>query len=373
MEHVPSLGFTSLNFVADMVIIDEPIMMQAGEYAIYRGPSTEVEGIVNAVMSTGSILPIKPPNKPSSLNATWTSEFDGPMLKCNDVSDAHRRKIERNILSATQQGRQEAIDGIPSPPCTAYGFLAWTSTLPFAKSNDTGYALTPTSFLDAPGYTSAVFYIAAMPAMLSIGETTLWGPFLEQCYTNDTSGFVQSTMLACELRKSRYRSVFRYRDGEQLIFTSASPIDDGPMGTIGSVPIRASGYGPSAPLTIYDGANVVVTEKELLTALSYQSIMTAFTMMITGSVYAGAGDLEVMFNTSVASTALLHTSELNFLSNQPADYYIDLEGSIKGWANTYSPGLVNSARATPLRPLGETIEELFQNVTISMMSSNMLQ
>ena len=361
MEHIPTLGFSSLHFVEDMYIMSSPLMAEAPTTADYREPSREVQSIVNAAVATGPILPIKPP----SLNATWSTEFDGPIVKCKNVTNSHRREIEDNVKLAMRQGTEY---------CTTYGFLAWTSTVPFAKSGNASYALQPASFI---GDTArlAILYLAAMPAMLSATEQTGYAE-LDACAPGAVGMFAESTMLQCELRQARYLSNFHYRDGEQSILTSAISIDDSPLRTVTSVYTRCFDY-PDCYLANFSNGGSALSPEALLTTLSYQSIMEAYNTRLTGSVYGNADTAQEVFNTGILSTTLQRTLELQFLSMPPPSVALSNEGSLKHYLSSETSGhlcgVVNTVPTAAPGVLVDTIEELFQNVTMSMMSSDILQ
>lgn len=87
-ETVPNVGFVSLNYVDSMTPAN--FQPQDGqnlpvEY-YYQGPSKAVEQVVQAVAAEGSRLTVVPP----APNATWTLDFPGPALQCQNVSDSSR-------------------------------------------------------------------------------------------------------------------------------------------------------------------------------------------------------------------------------------------------------------------------------------------
>ena len=113
-----------------------------------------------------------------------------------------------------------------------------------------------------------------------------------------------------------------------------------------------------------------------LHALSYQSILASFNMMITGSITMPASvdtdfnslqqtiDTQSLIKTSILKTPLQDTEELAFLQ-----YLLDSPNSsvIANVPKGYE-GLVSSPTASVPRSLAATLEEAFQNLTLSLIA-----
>ena len=116
-EHVPNVGFTSLNYVNAMPHIASEEASQENNAYQYDGPSSEVQKIVNEAATIGEVLPIHSP----WLNASWSLDFAGPGLECNDVPEAVRLTAERKLMS-------QSVLNPNGSQCTTYGYLAWAGS-----------------------------------------------------------------------------------------------------------------------------------------------------------------------------------------------------------------------------------------------------
>lgn len=107
MLQVPQFDFASLNYVA-------PLYTDASINGTFlwdwNGPSQSVQHIALAVMGLGQILPVSSP----ASNATWTLDFWGPALDCNDVAKKNRDRTWINIWNS--------YNGSNTGP---YAFLSW--------------------------------------------------------------------------------------------------------------------------------------------------------------------------------------------------------------------------------------------------------
>lgn len=103
---VPNVDFTSLNFPT------MPGVIGATPMYIYSGPQIAVQKVVIATMAEGLILSIASP----ASNSSWTLDFPGPAIRCDNVGAPLRKEVIQNI-------EDEAC----SRNCwDSYGYLAWT-------------------------------------------------------------------------------------------------------------------------------------------------------------------------------------------------------------------------------------------------------
>ena len=99
MLEVPQHDFTTLNFVSPMASTDgvdgmsHDLTTELSLWA-WSGPSQPLQNIAVAAMALGQILPITA----LAPNASWTLNFWGPLLRCNDVV-----AIERAQFGVTAQ------------------------------------------------------------------------------------------------------------------------------------------------------------------------------------------------------------------------------------------------------------------------------
>lgn len=99
---VPQFDFTSLNFVFS------PQYFGAIDYS-WNGPSQPVQHIALAVMGQGDILQISSPG----VNTSWSLNFWGPALHCNDVVGVKRDSIFTNMWNSLYGGD------------ASYSYLSW--------------------------------------------------------------------------------------------------------------------------------------------------------------------------------------------------------------------------------------------------------
>lgn len=353
LQTVPSLAFDSLQFVDDM-----PSMPDGNEDSLrfaYTLPSQEVIEVVKAVAATGAILPITPP----SSNASWTIDFDGPTLKCSNISEPLRSTIQSNIMSA-----MNATSG--SSQCVAYGYVSWLENLPFKPSNGSRYIFNQRIFQGSS--MPAILYLAAFPEAMKVKSH---GTPPAACLQPTGSLFepeAGAVMLQCELASSKYHAAFQFENGLPTINVSSDPQDDAPMQTVSSVNCTTLGSN--------DGSCDL--NSATMRTLSYQAIMDAFTYLITGYVVASGDESIALIQSQVISTPLAGTKELQFIG-QPLLEQGDtalakpLQDNILNWAKTRDEGLVKTRSNVHALSLPETIRQLFQNATISMMSQTQLR
>lgn len=187
------------------------------------------------------------------------------------------------------------------------------------------------------------------------------------------------TMLRCQLFNSTYNVSFDYVEGSQNISISVPRADsDRAMPGISEV----LGIEPVHPeiqrcLLLSFSTDVIPDhcslDPEVLRVLSYQAIMDAFTTNLKGRIFLQAGELEQ--NTNILNTALLNTPELSFLKVNPSKLTLStqLQTILRSYNSTEVQGLENNYDYTSQQSLQEAIEDLFQKVTISLMSSSALQ
>ena len=324
----------------------------------YTIPSREVIEVVKAVAATGSILPIAPPNP----NATWSLEFSGPALECSNISDTLSAEIRANIASSAGVGEA----------CTAYGYLAWLEGVPFVngsssgEASDSGYVFNSRIFQGTS--MPAALFLVASPNAMAVDEHNAPPAACEEGPETYYEAEAGAIMLRCDMRASTYRTSFNYTNGLQEVIVSTELLDDLPIETVSSVNCTTSG----------DGNGSCELSPELLHTLSYQAIMDAVTYLITGFISAEQNDTTPLISTQVISTALISTPELDFLA-QPilkqdsSSGARTLQQNILTWQDTKDEGLVRTTLRDPSRSLAETIEQLFQNATVSMMSQEHLQ
>jgi len=351
MIYVPNLDFRSLSFSA----IIAGVGLSSGETLYtYNGPSSAVKSIAGAVAFQAAVLPISAPLR--SPNATWTVVFTGPSLRCGMVDADTKSAIEANIANHT----------FTDTTCyTPPAYLSWfgpDGSLPFPNE------LSVTS--DAP-----VTYIALAPSLLRPSAEAPWNPAacaLVSQLTNGSdsvnwtsplvpTGVDDTTILQCTLVEAQYVANLEYVNGAQSIAVQTTATEQ---------PLKITrGFQSNNPI-----------DNVYLQQLSYQSVLYAFNTWILGSIRSGLSQqTPLLVNSSIMSTVLRQAREMAYLTPQQTDetmasvYHTNLQQFLGSTNDPTYRGLMPADPQTTDQSLAAMLEELFQNITISLMSSVELQ
>ena len=418
MLQVPQFDFTTFNFVSPLQSTGDP--GPDGGYA-WTGPSQPLQHIALAVMGLGQILPIAAP----APNASWTLDFWGPALQCNDVDATKQDAIWTNIWNS--------YNGSSTGP---YAFLSW---VPWSEANSWTYYLNMTASgidRDLPFFFNVTYqsqscigpsqaslstdgpsslFIAVLPETQNLEISTLSasgteteynGSVWENCpfiVTQNLSEpahgcapgkdaftpelvYQDSTLLRCDLVNTSYSVEFSYLSGAMEIqiqpnMTGNSPIVNGSNNFIGP------GLPPSANTSERANCSPFITDPlgnnngttcafdaDAVRLLSYQGIMAAFNQIVLGAIQ-NQGD-SVGVNTTIMKTILAETNELAFIRDwdpTSSSMYSDLQSMITNSAGWAYPGLANSKLPDTRGDLKSTLEQLFQNFTISLLAEPYFQ
>lgn len=395
MLQVPQLDFSTFKFAAGLEYASSMGAASATSDWEWTGPSQPVQHIALAAMGFGQILPIAPP----ASNASWTLNFWGPALQCSDVALPERDKIWTSIwnsYNATTNGSHIFLSWVP-----------WSSTDIRAMNLD--YSVDPNlpfisdigpspSDLSTDGEPASLF-LAVLPEMrnvlVSINENrTLFQYGTEYCGfqtiqnitdsidCNDSTFtvatvFQNSTLLQCDLVNTSYSVEFSYSSGAQDVQVLADL-------TGNSLIVNASAYftGPTpnfqnciefqTDVTAYspvnNGTMPCVFDINAVRLLSYQGIMAAFNNLVIGSVQNLGSSATTA--TKVMGTILGNTEELAFIrdwvpNNSP---YANFQTTFLSEAEWAFLGLTNTNLPNSQGDLRSTLEQLFQNYTISLLA-----
>jgi hypothetical protein len=190
-------------------------------------------------------------------------------------------------------------------------------------------------------------------------------------------------MLRCDLYNSTYQADFDFVNGNQQVQVTVSDLENTPIPTLPQVEglhSESSTHQRCDILNINEVGPVGCTfDPSLLRIFSYQAVMDAFTQLLVGKVSMTQNSnygFTFDSNTSVAATILTESPELAFFGN-PASltsiswpYLQDVQTS---WNNSLYLGLSNTPATQAKLPLQDALEVMFQNITISLMSSPNLQ
>ncbi|KAK5635286.1 hypothetical protein RRF57_010998 [Xylaria bambusicola] len=169
---------------------------------------------------------------------------------------------------------------------------------------------------------------------------------------SEAPALIDLEVAQCSLYNATYTVDFNFADGAQNIrpvVSSAYNDLTQPLGLIVTVWPQESGLSP--PFT-----------SSLIEAYSFAAIMDSFARILAGSIYNYDRSLEI--NSPVSITALLRTKKFSFLNAFNLTKVIIPEL----WN-----GLSVSQPTSFTRDWLGTIEEMFQNATISMMGSELLR
>ncbi|KAF2729849.1 hypothetical protein EJ04DRAFT_58628 [Polyplosphaeria fusca] len=392
---IPQLNFTTLDFT-------NTLLNYGSSQFFYNGPSQAIQAVAAAVSAGGAILPIRPP----SVNSSWETEFHGPALKCFNLNEKSRKGVLEDW------GRRfdyiEEFGDCANEPGTIYS--SWFHTSPFDES---GNAIPNTLVSEW----DATFSIVTFPGMLYSfspcqGDRVAGGlngsaPSAYSDWRLDPGaqnplGTIGegASMVTCALYNTTYNVHYNYVNGAQTIAIDA--------------PVRDSDKACRTSKLIFRCGDFFVFNQHdpcpsrfdpsFLRELAYQGIMDAFASRLTGTIvkpvpnFSGKGptegnvELGMVSNTSILSTSLVRTDELAYLNSQSPNYLL-------GISNGADLQTVLSASKVPVegppptvmnissidthrpifgnmsvgRPLASTIEEMFRNYTVSLLSSPLLQ
>ncbi|KAK4494842.1 hypothetical protein PRZ48_014198 [Zasmidium cellare] len=392
MLHVPQADFSSLKFLAPGQSNNFVGGPADPNTLIYNGPTFTTQWIALAAAVSGIISSIPA----SSPNASYSLNFHGPSLRCDDTNSTMRDRMQQNILRAYRVG-----SGCQQP----YNFMAWTPAtgnpvpgLSSSNSNPDPFANHDVPFptkqpftmnsgtvgpLDysaiGPNGTSnatqvATIYFAAIPNFKykEIGGcTTSLQATNEQANAKLAYMFDNSTLLQCQLYNASYTTNFTYTNGAQDVRISRQTLNS--VDTLAGfyMPLRNASPSCSAFNANYQNCTI---DPVTLQRLSYQSIMDAFGRIFVGTVLDGQQSKyggSYVTKTNVLSTTLLNTKELSFLrapsnwANADVGVFSNLSKDLQS--------LYDWTPDSPTASLKDTLEDLFQNITLSLFSSPHLQ
>ncbi|WPG99355.1 Hypothetical protein R9X50_00216900 [Acrodontium crateriforme] len=365
---------------------------------IYEGPSQEVSGVTFAVGGSASILPIETPGQ----NASWHISFEGPRLKCLPMNETLTADVKQNIatvLNATSTWRFGYNE--PALPFEVPSYLSWStaySDLPYylpRLSNTTWTLQVP----DSPLNRYSKLMVGVFPNGYYQPDIFAPGTFgsLNQTYIEFL--FEGATFLQCEPWTAVYELEFSYDEqnrGQKIIISNLTDVAQ--MGilsedwTLGKILV---GFAPDGDLFISrdnDTSDTLPMEKGYIDSpnlrlASYQAVVQSFYKLVLGAVSVAFDNgnnidnalLPGLIQGTLAtqqtppclafSTVLADTAELAQLQLYNVSAGI-ISGQVAGNRyNQLSQYLPSTKNAAKPRSLQSTIEEMFQNVTISMMSS----
>ncbi|KAI0410468.1 hypothetical protein F5X98DRAFT_359526 [Xylaria grammica] len=338
---VPNFDFASLRYVAGV-----PKTNKNTQYG-YDSPSPVVLDIANAVAKAGEILPITPP----VANSSWKLEFYGPSLACHPlINQTIRLETESHIAGYLLE--RQYYSPIPDT------YLAWSSSRGDAAAH-------PWSHLSNGFFPGPVSYSINVAVLPDFSDPSIARDWKKLATPLQPLGPGNITLLQCDLQNSSYNAAFNYQSGRQ------------------SITVEVNQTKLIDPLNWYDRSDVfpnlfnkgpLIINPMFLRLLSYTAITDAFYQIINGYINI-PDDSPASIETGITSTVLLDTPELRYLSPlKVAPARDTLQADLLNRDATKGQSLFNLQNATKLeQPLQTALEELFQNITISLLSSELLR
>ncbi|KAJ5494704.1 hypothetical protein N7463_010791 [Penicillium fimorum] len=378
LKRIPRVDFTSANF-ASLTSLVIPDATHINWTTGYGGPSSETQRVVNSVAAQGTILQIEPP----AANSSWSVKFYGPTIVCDKVNQTLATYITQNVAQAINSSI--AIDN-GTWTLQVYDYLSWApdsdtivGSTPFYRENrnDTytqrSRKLGPeTEIQDAlsqlwgpgkPGLHGAPLslFVATFPRALIYTEAHQAVEDVER----------NAKILHCVLHNASYQVDLTYVNRDQTIHARDITVLNGVSYFDGVTNVK--GTEVSTNTSFFH--NPHFTE-----SLSYQSIMEAFGSLLSGEIKTKMAIKQVsrgdkgkdkffamsMPNTSILSTSLQDTEEIKSIQS------IITSGLKSPFVDYWNERSVSASKgSTPV--LSKSLEELFRNITFSLMSSRMFQ
>ncbi|KAI0521284.1 hypothetical protein F5B22DRAFT_568158 [Xylaria bambusicola] len=345
LSHVPQFDFVNPNFCH--FFPDDPTYKtyNKGGRRQYYGPSERTQRLVAATAAQGVISRITPP----ALNSSWGIQFWGPSLRCQEVPSEAKVQVLGNYALYINDTIER---GFNSP----LAYFSWTSHLglnPFERFSDVS-SINMVHMGDDDLIQTATLYLAF--------DSEFEGYFTTETYMdaiNATSGepeallraFGSFNIVECDLHNASYHVNFRYTNGDQDIKVTQH--------SLSPKPVRMKGFGVYYPTRSNETWGSGPFDRVEAQVVSYQALKDAFAMLLVGM-------LDFASASNIINTVLMDTNELRFRYEKPLITDV----------STVSPALqgipiqkLNNTRG----PLLRALEQLFENITIGILSDTYLQ
>lgn len=226
-----------------------------------------------------------------------------------------------------------------------------------------------THYSDAP----STLYVVVFPNMATTDEITT------------TEQLNNAVALQCGLHNASYSAEFSYRNGNQDVQVSRLELLNAVHSVQDILPRSIINYGSDGQ-PIEDDQGRYQVNTTIIETLAYQSIMEAFGKLIIGQISTKGGQINSgglvensKYPTTVMSTALANTNELAFLKNYDLDGSAPSLQSLLNGNSQYDGHTINDPSTLQLNTsttnaaLLSALETMFQNITLSLLSSSLLQ
>jgi hypothetical protein len=318
---VPSIRFDLLSYLESM----NPMNPKWNTY-MYTRPSHAVKRVAAAASAQGSVLNFVLP----ASNASWTSSFQGPVLRCVNLATSEQLSVQENIatwLRWINTGESETSHCVqPRAYQTWYGRFPHDAPDRFGDNDNVTLHASTVGPKEMDG-TGAAFRLAVLPKMYRYSEVTPGQPLV--CTRGNLNGNASapledladdSVMLECKLFRSTYHVDFDFTSGRQSISISV-PVTDRdtpslfPNAAIGPNNASCAGLEPSPwnnssrpddTLSSWDFNGTVIEE------LSYLAVMDSVLDLLGGDI--GLNSFWTNVSSRVIDTIFMNTNELEFLA-----------------------------------------------------------
>jgi hypothetical protein len=352
---------------------------------IYSGPSPALQSLVGSVISQGDVLPVSPP----VTNASWHLELNAPFLRCGNLTEQDRIAVSNNIKAAM------LADTFLS------GFLAWrqlpldsagayllNATLPFrpakASKASNSSIFNPQHLRfesNADFHTNDLNVTLPLLFYLAVVPPWAYGTALSQRSAEEVLN--RSSIIQCQLLNSTYLTTFSAINNTQKVSHIVKDIQDNPILRVPVVATTSAVYNYGRPLPYDADESPCDSSKrscywnsEILPTLSYQAIVDAFSKSILGSVALIGSNTQGTLTSEILNTVLSRSPEILTLQKDRQShwrYEPSLQQRLLGQNASLVHGMVYEPNVASHLSLAANVEELFQNVTLSLFSSRFLQ
>jgi len=405
---------------------DQTYTVTADIYA-YRGPSEAVNSIANTVAAQGQLLTVSPPAR----NASWAIRFNAPAISCNNASSELVASISASIAGYINASLTAYASGDRgSSHIDAPIYAAWTPPMHSGFSSliasDTNSIIpfvdgAATQNLSQASYNyeqydlgdSTPLFVALVPGILNFnseqgtiiafdttyGSVPQAGDLRSMADIYNLYVLPNLTILQCNAFNATYDVNFDSTDGIQSVrrMTTSSSLfrTVGRAYTSSFVPgntaypsckgfHNTSNNGPfpidsgNTPESYVDA--VCSFDSSTLSAFSYQAILDSFNSIVRGTIVRDVVSSPWTAQTVVDRSVLSRSPELASIIgaslHQNGDWAPGMGSLQDELLNQFPehPGYyTKSSDTSPALPLADALEELFQNITISLASSEALQ
>lgn len=180
-----------------------------------------------------------------------------------------------------------------------------------------------------------------------------------------------ATVVQCTLMNATYSTLYKWTNGIQDLNVTVTPSGKSISypSAVGCTNFLFMNGFPGIDIAHVSPQPLSDYNNTLVQNFAYVSVMHAFTNLLKGSIYYPRFPNGLVTSTRVMSTTLGTTNELFVLRNQTAS---EME-ALATLGPQFWPGISVQMQTNDTSNLRATLELMFQNVTMSLMSSPLLQ